>query len=285
MRKGDNSMSTFTLATKPKPKTLEFCKNPTQDKIDYELDRGMSRINYEDGCFFVNMNDEYDQDRVKTAIGVEDFKWFHETTGNRNWVLYNPKFFKIEYNNEDKFILRFKTEKYDGTPVSMPINASSMCSMFSWMELPSNLVFENRFNMDNILDASMMFTGCIFNGFELPWDTSHCLFMRYMFYDCNMPNKSWLKNINTRYCINTEYMFGKSTIADGAEFDLHTLNTVNMNRMFFATEFKGNCSLGQNFIYPDTKITRTLFDDAQCRGIDLTGKSLNEIKSILNSPL
>jgi Mycoplasma protein of unknown function, DUF285. len=271
----------FTLVTKPKPRTLEFCTNPTQDRINYELDRGMSRINYDNGCFFVNMNDEYDQDRVKAAVGVEDFKWFHETTGNKNWVLYNPKYFKTEYNNEDKFILKFKARDYDGTPVSMPINASSMCSMFSWMELPKNLNFESRFNMDNILDASMMFTGCLLNGFELPWDTSHCLFMRYMFYECSIPNKAWVKNINTRYCINTEYMFGKATIADGVVFDLYTLNTINMHKMFFATEFKGSCDLGVNFMYPANKKSYTIFEGAKCGNIDLFGRPLHEIKSIL----
>jgi len=273
----------FTLVTKPKPKILKFIKNPTQEQISKELDQGMSKISYDNGCFFVNMNDEYDQDRVKDAIGVNDFKWFHETTGNRNWVLYNPKFFKVEYNNEDKFILRFRVDKYDGSPVSLPINASSMCSMFSWMELPKNLNFESRFNMNNVLDASMMFTGCRLNDFELPWDTSHCLFMRYMFFGCTIPNKSWLKNINTRYCINTEYMFAESTLLDGVDMDLNLLNTINMNRMFFKAEFRGKCNLGANFIYPDNSKTRNIFDEAKMDNIDLTGRPLYEVKALLGS--
>lgn len=275
----------FTLATKPKPKTLKFVKNPTKEEIKKEIDRGMTRIEYDDGSFFVNMNDEYDSDRVKSAIGVENYKWFHETTGNRNWVLYDPKYFKLEYNSEDKFILRFRTDGYDGTPVSMPINASSFCSMFSWMTLPDNLVFENRFNMDKIIDASMMFAGCVFNDFQPPWDTSYCLFTRYMFFGCRIKDEEWLKNINTQYCINMEYMFAESQINDGVNLDLYTLNAFNMTKMFFNAEFLGKCDLGENFMYPNNAQTQNIFENAVCGALDLTGRPLHEIKAILGSTM
>ena len=272
----------FTLITNPKPKILKFIKNPTQEDIKKEIDNGMSKIMYDNGCFFANMNDEYDSDRVKEAIGVPDFKWFHETTGTRNWVLYNPKQYKIEYNSEDKFILRFKDNEYDGSPLNMPINASSFCSMFSWMTLPKNIIFEERFSMKNIIDASMMFAGCVLGDFEFLFDISSVLFTRYMFFRCNIKNVDWWRKLNTRYCINLEYMFAETTIQDGVQFDLYTLNAMDMTKMFSNSTFLGKCILGDNFIYPKNISSKNVFNSAKARSIDLTNLPLPIIKSSLS---
>ena len=147
----------FTLVDKNKKIDLIYKIDPSYEEAKKYIEDKLSPIKSGNGYFFVNMKDQYMQDRLKSALGVPHYEVFHETTGRHNWILYNPTQYNLEFNREDKYILRFNHHKYDGSPLEMPINASSLCSLFSWMQLPDNLTFSKDWDTKDIVDMSMMF--------------------------------------------------------------------------------------------------------------------------------
>ena len=263
----------FSLAGKPKERKLEYISdsNLTDEIILEKYEHGYSRVRYKGGSFFVNMDDEYEQYRVQEAIGVPNYKWFRETTGNHNWVLFNPKQYNVEYNSENRFILKFNAHDYDGLPLQLPINASSCCSMFSWLTLPEDFVLHRNFVLDNIVDASMMFAGCVFSAnFEFDFDTTNLYNMRYMFFQCKFGRKDFLKKLNTTNAVNLAYMFGEAELPNGFEVDIDTTNVQNMTKMFFNTIFNGKSTFGDKF-----NVTGRVTADNLFQGATLNGKELS----------
>ena len=275
----------FALKEKSEKREIKYIKNPTKEQIEQELSENMTMVKYDGGAFFIYINDEYERDRVKEAIGVPHFEWFHETTGLKQWVLYNPKQYKVEYNSEDKFILRFNHHDYNGDPLDAVINASSLCSMFSWMQLPDNISFDRRFELSEIYDTTFMFAGCVLPpNFTLDdrFDLKNVLNTRFMFYQCSINNSSFFGNIlHIENSLNIEYMFAESAFHKDIELLLNTGNAKCMDRMFFNTVFYGKCILGDGFVYPHKCKKREVFRDARRENEILTGKKLEEVREIL----
>ncbi len=273
----------FTLKTKEEERKIKFISNPTPEQIEREVSAGYTQIEHGKGSYFVNANDEYERDRVKKAIGVPDYEWFQETTGLKRLVLYNPQYYKPAHNFEERFILKFNVHDYDGKPLEMPINASSLCSMFSWMNLPKDLNFSKDFTLAKIWDTSLMFSGTILpKGFSLDerFNTSNVVTMRYMFYGCTIHNKNFFKTfLDTTNVLNFDYMFAESSLCKGLDIGLNTHNAKTMSHMFFNTTFNGLCNLGDDFV--DPMKTKTMFIGARMNDIKLEGVSVSEVKRTL----
>ena len=275
----------FTLKTKQEERKIKFISNPTQEQIEAEYKSGLTPLEFGNGVFFFNANDEYERDRVKKAIGVPEYEWFVETTGFKQMVLYNPLHYKPAHNFEEKFFLKFNAHDYDGKPLEMPINASSLCSMFSWMELPDNLKFAKNFKLDKIWDTSLLFAGTILpKEFSLDerFNTQNVGNMRYMFYGCTIRNKDFFKNFLHTECVtNFDYMFAEARLCEGIDLCLNTCNARSMAHMFFNTTFTGKGELGEYFVIPSKVRKKGIFDGAKMKEIKLEGVSLDEVKRTL----
>lgn len=261
----------FTLASAKKEIELIFYQNPTQEQRKKFKDERLSEIKVKDGSFFVNMHDQYMQDRLKSALGIPNYEVFLETTGLGNWVLYNPKYFKKEFNREDKFILRFKYHNYDGTPVEFPINASSMCSMFSWMKIPENIKFHINTDTSNIIDMSALFAGAIYDdNFNIDFlNCSSLLNARYMFFENTIKRTDFFNNFYAPCIINAEYMFAESRFRQDVDINLYMPLVQNLDNMFQNAVFNGNCNLGDNFALPKGVSKKHIFQGATKLGIEL----------------
>lgn len=200
---------------------------------------------------YINPYDVSDKEKVEKMLGLEGYKWFQEDSGDKKWVIYNPKHYKIDKDWEQRKILKFNTAEYDGQPLETPINASSLSGMFSWMIIPSNIRFSNRFVLKDIKDMSLMFVG---SNIPDDADLSRCLITdkvistRYMFYRATLPKNNNIANyLNTKNVKNMEYMFGQTLIPNGYEFNLDTRNAENMKQMFSKTRFGGKATFGDKF--------------------------------------
>ena len=150
------------------PKEKTYYGLATKEDIEREAIAGRTHIIFEGCSHFVDVDSESERNAFQKKMNIEGYKWFHETTGDKNWVLYNPNQYTVDKNWEGKNIIKFDSVGYDGSGLETPINASSLCGLFQWMRLPANLKFSKYFNLDNIIDLSLMFTGCIIpSGFKL----------------------------------------------------------------------------------------------------------------------
>ena len=269
-------MSSFKLASEKKEIELTYVTNPTEEEVAKYLQTGLSPIKHRSGYFFVNMKDQYMQDRLKNALGVPHYEVFHETTGRQNWILYNPKQYNLEYNREDKYILRFNCHKYDGEPLEMPINASSMCSMFSWMTLPDNLVFHKNWNTEDIFDASTMFAGAIYpENFSLDkFNFSSVINARYMFFGNTIKSPNFFKKFNAPNIISAECMFANATFCNDIDLNLTMDITTVMDKMFFNAIFAGKANLGDNFKMNSLVSTKDMFLQAYRDTIPLANMNI-----------
>jgi len=269
----------FTLADKEKELELIYRVDPSKEEVEKYVNDKLAPIKFDNGYFFVNMKDQYMQDRLKSAIGVPNYEVFLETTGRRNWILYNPKQYNLEFNREDKYILRFNHHKYDGSPLEMPINASSMCSMFSWMELPTNLTFHKNWSTKDVIDMSMMFAGAIFpDDFSLKnFDFYSLLIARYMFFGCTIRDKKFFENFNAPCILDAECMFATAALGSNLNLNLSLQVTERADRMFYDTTFAEHTSLGDNFALNEYASKYEMFMKAHKYEDDLSYLSLDEI--------
>lgn len=269
----------FTLVDKNKKIDLIYKIDPSYEEAKKYVDDKLSPIKSGNGYFFVNMKDQYMQDRLKSALGVPHYEVFHETTGRHNWILYNPTQYNLEFNREDKYILRFNHHKYDGSPLEMPINASSLCSLFSWMQLPDNLTFSKDWDTKDIVDMSMMFAGTVFSdNFDLSkFSFESLLISRYMFFGCTFKRKDFFKSFDAPYIVDAECMFATAAFGDGIDLNLSMTATERADRLFFDAQFSDNINFGNNFNLNRQASMEEMFMNASKNGVDLTGLSVDEV--------
>ena len=169
---------------------FKYTKIASQEEIERNESFGLTHIAIDGVSHFVNVNDESAMQELKIRLNLPYCEWFHETTGNKNWVLYDPKHYVVDKNWEGNNILKLHTWTYDGSPIGLPVNASSLCGLFSWMQVPNNIQFGRNFTLRGIVDTSLMFTGCILPSdfrFDERFNTKDVKNMRYMFYKCKLP--------------------------------------------------------------------------------------------------
>ena len=228
---------------------------------------GYTHIVYEGTSHFVYVNDITEREVFQKKIGLMDYEWFEEGTGNKNWVLYNPVQFKPDRNWKGKKILKFNKDDYKGGRFEVPINSSSCCGMFSWTTLPENFTLNTLFNTKNIVDMNLMFAGSILpDGFNLSekFDTSNVRDMRYMFYECVLPEKLVLgNNFNTKKVEDMDFMFSECRIPRNFKLPdtFDTSSVKSMDHMFYEAVFTGKFDFGPGFkINPDVN-TNLMFTD------------------------
>lgn len=238
----------------------------TKEEIAFQEQFDKVHIYADGNSYFINPYDEYDKMRLLERLGVPNYKFFHETTGNKNWVLYNSDHYHTDKDWDNQSILRFNTSRYDGCPIETPINASSLVGLFSWMKLPDNLKFSKRFIVKDIIDLSLLFVG---SRIPSNLDISPCLsntnnlkYTRYMFYKSKIPNNFQLPNdFNTSKVENMEYMFGQTTIPSGFIVNVDTRNATDLNHMFYNTIFlDSKPKYGEHFVISQDKNTNFMFD-------------------------
>ncbi len=228
---------------------------------------GYTHIVYEGNSHFVYTTDMTERDVFKQSIGLNNYEWFEEGTGNKNWVLYNPLQFKPDRNWKGKRILKFNKEDYAGGRFEVPINASSCCGMFSWTTLPENFSLNNLFNTKDIVDMNLMFAGSILpDDFSISekFDTSNVRDMRYMFYECVLPEKLVLGNhFNTKNVEEMDFMFSECRIPKNFKLPetFDTSKVKSMDHMFYEAVFSGKFDFGPAFKIGSEVNTNLMFTD------------------------
>ena len=96
----------------------------TKEEIERQTTIGKTHIQYEGASYFIYIEDEGEREAFKNQRGIPHYEWFHEKTGNKQWVLYNPLQYKEDLSKNGKKILKFNPKYYKGGKVELPINAT-----------------------------------------------------------------------------------------------------------------------------------------------------------------
>ena len=278
-----------------KLKTGDGSKRPTglasQEEIDRNLLIGYSHIVYEGNSHFLYIEDESERFAFKRKIGLPEYEWFQEGTGNKNWVLYNPLQYKPDKNWNGKKILKFNKDEYKGGRFETPINASSCCGMFSWITLPESFNLDKLFYTKEIVDMNLMFAGAVLpDNFDLGkhFHTDKVKDMRYMFYECTIPEGF---NFNDKFVTSNvrkmDYMFSECIIPKGVSLPacFDTSKVVSMDHMFYESEFAKDFDFGPSFkiwnevntdmMFADCKIAGETIDNDHCEDFEYMRKLLS----------
>lgn len=235
----------------------------SEEEIRANEIRGLTHIVYDGVSHFLYIDDSNHREKLKEYLFLKNYEWFHEETGNKNWVLYNTNQFHITTNMKGKKIVHFDEHNYNGSRLELPINASSCCGMFSWTTIPENMNWSNLFNTKDIVDMSLMFAGTNINdkhkSFSQFMKTDSLKVARYFLYDATLPS-DFTFDLDLSNCLNFEYMFSRAKIRPGFKapnFDISS--GIDLTRMFFETKFGPNCSFGPGLDNLDGKITTEMF--------------------------
>ncbi|MCM1295281.1 MAG: BspA family leucine-rich repeat surface protein [Muribaculaceae bacterium] len=229
---------------------------------------GYTHIVYEGSSHFVYTDDLTERDVFKQTIGLNNYEWFQEGTGNKNWVLYNPVQFRPDKNWKGKKILKFNKDDYKGGRFEVPINSSSCCGMFSWTTLPENFKLDTLFNTKDIVDMNLMFAGSILpDVFTISerFTTNNVRDMRYMFYECVLPEKFTLNdNFNTSKVEEMDFMFSECRVPKNFRLPdtFDTSSVKSMDHMFYETVFSGKFDFGNAFKINEGVNTKLMFTDS-----------------------
>lgn len=196
---------------------------------------------YNKHIYTVNLNSKQSREDCQARINHntgKKFKWFKESTGKRNWVLYDSDMYKVRCSN---FITHYDVVlQYidkDFRP-EMPINASSCRCMFALhgRRFAADVLDFSNFNTENIVDMAYMF-----NGFYKcrsitlnKLNTSNVVDMTGMLSDCTEMEYLNIKNFDTSKVVSMAGMFSRchSLIEiDLSGFDL--TNVQNAHYMFY----------------------------------------------------
>ena len=76
-----------------------------KEEIERQKVFGRDHFVYEENSYFIDVNDDSERMWFQNRIGVPNYKWFQEGTGDKHWVLYNPICFMPTKNWNGKKIL------------------------------------------------------------------------------------------------------------------------------------------------------------------------------------
>ena len=100
-----------------------------KEEIERQKVFGRDHFVYEENSYFIDVNDDSERMWFQNRIGVPNYKWFQEGTGDKHWVLYNPICFMPTKNWNGKKILNVNakvikpqllTDEYTTTGVLLP---------------------------------------------------------------------------------------------------------------------------------------------------------------------
>lgn len=188
------------------------------------------------------------------------FDWFKEETGNKQWVLYDTKYFYIEQFDPFK-CLHYKEGNNAGDTLIIPLNCSSCNKMFENYRGKSLTL--SQFDTTGVVTMQYMFAHS-YNLVKLDlsgFNTESVKDMQYMFRCCSKLFLLDISNFSTENLISTEYMFSGCV---SLEFlDLTSFNTTSLKLlhcMFY------DCSnLQRIYVSPKWKLPEG------AKGIDVFG--------------
>lgn len=134
------------------------------------------------------------------------FDWFKEETGNKQWVLYDTKYFYIECI--DTFChLHYKEDSNAADTLTIPLNCSSCYEMFNNYRGKSLTL--PQFDTTDVVAMQYMFAHS-HNLVKLDlsnFNTESVKDMQYMFRCCDKLSLLNMSGFSTENLVNTEYMF------------------------------------------------------------------------------
>lgn len=192
--------------------------------------------------YYLDFESEEIREKIKQEVNLRtEFKWdwFHEETGNENWVLYNNKMYEVispdeKHPNRPKYLHYKETS---GLAPELPINCSSCHYMFSDLSTIKELSLnKEKFDTRDIVTMCGMFSGCSsveeLNIKELI--TFNVRDMQWMFADCENLTYVNLDKFNTERVNSMVGMFSECTKLE--YLDLRSFNPRSLSsleRMFY----------------------------------------------------
>lgn len=195
--------------------------------------RNILAITINNYSYQINLNSEESRNSCVQQVNKstsKHFKWFKETTGNKNYVLYDSDMFEIGTDDTYDYL------HYKGScskPPVMPFNASSCYMMFSELNGKKELDF-SHFDTSKIITMNSMFTMSKFKSLDLsPFNTENVEDTSFMFYQCRYLEQTDLNSFINCKVTDTSFMFlGCNSLIkiDLSKFNLQ--NAIKMCDMF-----------------------------------------------------
>lgn len=204
-------------------------KSPVKSSAPIQDENGNLIFSLEGRTYFLNVNSEKERERVKEEVNANSlgkYFWFKEETGEKHWVLYNVKMYKVYPYTKDFLYYR---KDSDLAPV-VPINATSCYFMFYNCSSLTQLDLRN-FDTSQVTNMIGMFKGCKF----LTWldlsnfDTSNVTDMGGMFYNCKSLIQLDISSFDTSQVTAMHAMF--SWCESLAQLDLSNFDTSQVTTM------------------------------------------------------
>ena len=150
------------------------------------------------------------------------FAWFQESTGNKNWVLFDL----AQYAPDKKTGLFLHVKKIPEGTLELPVNASSCYKMFSATEINDKFSFTKAFDTTDIVTMANMFENAKFTS-AVYFPTS----------------------FNTENVVDMSFMFAGATIEVPFRFTdaFNAKKAINLEQMFCRTKFKCDFELPESF--------------------------------------
>ena len=150
------------------------------------------------------------------------FAWFQESTGNKNWVLFDL----AQYAPDKQTGLFLHVKKIPEGTLELPVNASSCYKMFSATEINDKFSFTKAFDTTDIVTMANMFENAKFTS-AVYFPTS----------------------FNTENVVDMSFMFAGATIEVPFRFTdaFNAKKAINLEQMFCRTKFKCDFELPESF--------------------------------------
>lgn len=243
---------------------------------------------YNDHIYTVDLNSKKSREDCQTRINHntgKKFKWFKESTGKKNWVLYDSEMYNVRcgsFITHHNVVLQYIGK--DFRP-EIPINASSCRCMFALhgRHFADDVLDFSNFNTENIVDMAYMFNGfykcrCIDLN---KLNTSNVVDMTGMFSDCTEMEYLNVKNFNTSKVISMAGMFCRChnlIEIDLSSFDLS--NVQNAHYMFYGCRELRSIKMPNHSLFSPETADSMFSKCSHLREIDLTSFSSENLISI-----
>lgn len=138
----ENGILTFTLEDIINPNTNHYLKEMPPEELQRSFTIKVTRASERESCV-----------KEINKLTHECFAWTKEKYGERHWVLYNTKAFRVILGG----VIHYNEEC--GIAPFVPVNATACYKMFSDITKDTLISF-CHFNTENIVNMDHMFEGC-----------------------------------------------------------------------------------------------------------------------------
>lgn len=215
--------------------------------------------------YIVDLTSEIAKEECVNALRkntYRSFAWFQESTGNKNWVLYDL----AQYSPDPLAGMFLHVKKIPEGTLELPVNASSCYKMFSDTEINDRFSFTKAFDTSEIVTMANMFENAEFTSsiyFPTSFNTENVLDMSFMFAGATIevPFK-FTDAFNAKKAISLEQMFCRTKF--NCDFELPNgfspEKAESFDSMFSSCTIKGNFSLPSSFSTQSAKTMARMFN-------------------------